>query len=114
MPASAVQRLGRLGKQLREHRQSWEGLRQRRRKLRSQANKLPGQPSLLAEASQIESLNKRRARMASLAEQLQHSRKQAEEMEFELQGEMERMGLQIDWRMDALPLDDRRHGGHAA
>ena len=35
---------------------------------------------------------------------MQQNRQRAEEMEFELQGEMERMGLQADWRMDALPL----------
>ena len=64
MPASTVQRLESQGKQLRQHRQSWEGLRQRRRKLRQQAHKLPGQPSLVAEAGQVESLHKRRAHIA--------------------------------------------------
>ena len=31
-------------------------------------------------------------------------RKQAEELELELQGEMERLGIKTDWRMDCLPL----------
>ena len=104
IPASAIQRLESLGKQLRDHRQSWEATRQRRRKLRTKAKQLPGQASLLSEAERIDSLYKRRSQIAALSEQLQQSRKQTEEMEFELQGEMERMGLQADWRMDAVPV----------
>ena len=39
-----------------------------------------------------------------MSQQLTQGRKQAEELELELQGEMERMGIKTDWRMDCLPL----------
>ena len=57
IPASAVQRLERLAEQIREHRKSWEALRQRRQKLRRQANKLAGTSALLAQACEIEALH---------------------------------------------------------
>lgn len=104
IPAATVQRLTRLAEQIREHRGSWEALRQRRRKLRGQANKLAVHPPLLARASDIEALHKRRSRITALAQQMTQDRKQAEELELELQGEMERLGIKTDWRMDSLPL----------
>ena len=71
---------------------------------RGQANKLAVHPLLLARASDIEALHKRRSRITTLAQQMTQDRKQAEELELELQGEMERLGIKTDWRMDSLPL----------
>ncbi len=104
VPASAVERLQRMGEQLRTHRTAWESLRQQRRELRTRANRLPGASALLEQAEEVNSLHKRRSQIATLSHKLQQERKQSEELEIEWQGELERIGFKIDWRLDALPL----------
>ncbi len=104
IPAAVVQRLQKLSGQLREHRQKWEGIRQQRRKLRSQAKKLSGATTLLSHGREIDELAKRRGHVAALAQSLEQMRGQTEELELELQGEFERIGIQVDWRLDPLPL----------
>ena len=70
----------------------------------ARANRLPGASALLEHAEEVESLHKRRGQIATLTQKLHQERKQSEELEIERQGELERIGIKIDWRIDALPL----------
>ncbi len=104
IPSEVVQRIEQAGRQLRQRRQSWEKLRQRRRDLRQQANQLAGQPALMHYADQIHTLQQRAPVLATLDSQVEKLKATAEETEFELQGELERLGLKAEWQTKSLPL----------
>jgi uncharacterized protein YhaN len=104
IPAESVQRIERLAKQIKERRGAWDKVRARRRQLRQQACDMRHDPTLLHYADQIQTLHHRAASLGQLIEQVERLQAKAEETEFELQGELERLGLKAQWRLDALPL----------
>ncbi len=104
IPAEEVQRLDRLAKELGQRRKTWEKVREKRRQLHEQSRGLAGHPALLHHAEAIQALQSRANWIADLAKQVDHSKTQIEETEFELQGEFERLGLKSNWRAESLPL----------
>ncbi len=104
IPAEVLQRLRQMTEQIRQHRKQWEKTRGRRRQLRDQASKLAGSPALLHHAEPIQSLHQRSARVTGLVQETEQLKVKIEETEFELQAELERIGIKTTWRMDAMPL----------
>lgn len=104
IPAEAVQRIERLAAQIKEYRTAWEKIRSRRRQLREQAGDLKRDPTLLHYAEQIHALHHRAEVLGKLIEQSERLQAKVDETEFELQGELERLGLKAQWRSDAIPL----------
>ena len=105
IPADVVQRIEVINQQVRKHRSEWEKLRDRRRKYRSDARQTGGGlATLMHYAEPIQQLQKRAAWAANLVTQVGQLKTRVEEVEFELQGEFERLGLASELRLDAIPL----------
>ncbi len=104
IPSDVLDRLDTIAQQVRKYRTQWETQRDRRRALKQQASQLERQPKLLQHGEPIEALTKRRASVASQLEELCQLLSKSEEIEFELQAELERLGIKAGWQLDSIPL----------
>jgi uncharacterized protein YhaN len=120
IPSEVVQRLEATAKQIAEHRQAWLKLRERRRQLKGQARDLEVNTALLEQADQIQALQQRSGSLKGITGQIAKLKSQAEEADFALLEELERLGLKTQWRVDTLPpitaemIDDLREPAREA
>ena len=78
-------------------------MRNERRRLKAKANKKNGAAPLYQYAAEIEALDRQRQRVTTLEEDVRRARSNVEELEFELNAEMEELGLQTGTTAKQLP-----------
>lgn len=103
LPQHVASRVTSISKQVKQRRAEWEKLRDQRRKVKGKAVKLRGRDTLYQHAAEIEALDRQRSRFLSLEEDVNRARTTVEELEFEMQSEMEELGLQTGTSAKRLP-----------
>jgi|GEM_PF-2353926 len=103
VPKHIASRLNGLSDQIKQRRREWEQLRNERKRLKTKANKKNGAAPLYQYAAEIEALDRQRNRITTLEEDVRRARTNVEELEFELNAEMEELGLQTGTNAKQLP-----------
>jgi len=103
IPGHIQKRIASLQANIRQRRAEWEKLRDQRRKLKARASRLRGSDSLYAHAAEIEAIDRQRGRLATVEEDAKRAQATVDELEFELQAEMEELGLQTGTSAKRLP-----------
>lgn len=103
IPDHIQKRIASLQGNIRQRRAEWEQLRDQRKKLKAKAARLHGSDSLYTHAAEIEAIDRQRGRLASIEEDVKRAQATVDELEFELQSEMEELGLQTGTSAKRLP-----------
>ena len=94
IPAAVAARVDELNQQVRRRRQQWEQMRRQRRDLKRRSQQLGGRDTLYRHAAEIEALDRQRTHIVALEADVTQWRTQVDELEFEMQAELEQLGLQ--------------------
>ncbi|MCA9212069.1 MAG: AAA family ATPase [Planctomycetales bacterium] len=106
IPKDAVTSLGRIRKissDLAERRAKSEEVKKQRSKLRDKASSFRTGESLSAHVAEIEQMHNRRGKIKNLHADIKRLEQETEEAEFELQSELERLGIQSAYRPESAP-----------
>ncbi len=103
LPKHIVSRLDGLTDQIKQRRREWEQLRDERRRLKSRSAKHEGAAPLYQYAAEIEALDRQRHRVTVLEEEVKRAKTAVDELEFELNAELEELGLQTGTPARQLP-----------
>ena len=103
IPQHVMSRVKAIDQNIRQRRREWEKLRDERKTLRQRAAKLSGGHALYPHAAEIEAIDRQRARVVALDHDVKAAKTTVEELEFELQAEMEELGLQTGTSAKRLP-----------
>ena len=103
LPKHVVSRVQELTQQIAQRRSEWEQLRDQRRRIKARAQKSKGLHTLYRHAAEIEALDRQRHRVLSLEEESRNGQSQLEELRFEMQAELEQLGLQAGTSTSRMP-----------
>ena len=103
IPKHILGRVRGINEQIKERRREWEKLRDDRRRIKEKATRSTGQDTLYQYAAEIEALERQRPRITALEEEVKRHKTTVEELEFEMQAEMEQLGLQTGTSAKQLP-----------
>ncbi len=103
VPKHVLSRVAGINTNIKQRRHEWEKLRSERRRLKAKARKQTGNHTLYRYAAEIEAIDRQRPRIASLDGDVKRLQTSVEELEFELQSEMEELGLQTGTSAKRLP-----------
>ena len=104
IPDDSLKRLAGLVSEINDLRQQWEAKRSDRRQLKENGQGLVGNKPLLQHAEPINGLNSQRSQVVQLEEDVERLAGKAEESDFELQAEIERLGIKSGSRLGAMPV----------
>ena len=104
VPATALSRLSKLTMEIASLRKQWEALRKQRKELKQNARGVRGKLGLLRHAEPIDGLKLKGPLLIQTLEKIEKQSVKLEEFEFELQAEMERLGIKADWSVGSLPV----------
>ena len=104
VPDDSLNRLSGLVSEINNLRQQWEAKRSQRKQLKEDARELVGDKPLLQHAEPISGLNSQRSQVMQLEEEVERLTAKAEESDFELQAEIERLGIKAGSRLGAMPV----------
>ena len=96
IPKNAVASLDRIRKttsEISERRAKWEQIKKQRAKLSEKAAALKDSESLAAHAAEIDQMHSRRGKIKALENDIRRLQTELEEAEFEMQSELERLGI---------------------
>ena len=103
IPPHVTQRIKNSFEQVKELRREWEQISAERKRIKEKAAKYRGRDMLYHHAAEIQALDRQRDRILSLETGVKQARATVDEIEFEIQAEMEALGLQVGTSSERLP-----------
>ena len=100
---SAIKKIQDLSAQIESRRKKWKQIKSQRAKIKAKASELVDFSSLLEHAPEIESLFQQRKKLAGLDAEIKQLESKIDEIEFELQSELERVGVRADVSFERIP-----------
>ncbi|MFC1759132.1 AAA family ATPase [Planctomycetota bacterium] len=100
---AALERIRKTSAELAERRSQWEQIKKQRAKLNAKASALRTGESLSAHGAEIEQMHSRRGKIKPLHADIQRLETQLEEIEFEMQTELERLGIKQTYHPEKAP-----------
>ncbi len=100
---ASLERIRKASAEITERRAKWEQLKKQRAKLNAKASELRTGESLSAHVAEIEQMHSRRGKINSLQSDIQRLETQLEEVEFEMQSELERLGIKNNYGPEKAP-----------
>ncbi|MEZ6116416.1 MAG: AAA family ATPase [Pirellulaceae bacterium] len=99
-----MKRIKQTNQEIKDKRNQWSKIKQQRAELKSQADALPAPSDTSRFAAEIELLVRRKGQFKTLRHDIERLAKQSEEAEFEIQAEMERLGVKSSYSYDRMPV----------